>query len=109
MAERIIVPFVCLLCAFPFWFLGWNAKNLRTPISFFANDEKRLAGLIADVTNYNREMSILYRRYALGYAADAFLSALLPLPGVILLLLYSSAGIYVVYRKYKGLLVRYSK
>ena len=107
MAGRIIGCFCCLLCAFPFFMMDYLGKMRRDPLSFWSGDDS-LKDKVRDVQSYNREMGILYRRYGLCYAAAAVCFLVIPVLGVGILLTSCTVGIYLVYRRYKSILEKYS-
>lgn len=106
-AGRIIGLAACLLCAVPFLIIALYDKDSSTPIVFWSGDES-LAGKVRDITGYNKEMADLYKKCAYAFVI-AGVACLIYLPlGIVLILLECSIGIYVVYRKYKNILQKYS-
>lgn len=106
MIERIVGFISCLLCAIPFFIIAAFDKNSLTPITFWSGD-KSLMTKVKDIPAYNREMARLYRTYGRAFllaGAGCFLHLAL---GISLVLLESTVGIYIVYRKYKAILKRY--
>lgn len=108
MAEKIILTFVCLLCAFPFYMLAWIGKDSKTPMHFRNSDDEMLRSSVRDVSGYNREMSGAYRCYSLVFLLCATLSALLPAAGLTALLLQASLGLLLLWRKHRAILRKYS-
>lgn len=104
---RIIGLAACLLCAVPFLIIALYDKDSSTPIVFWSGD-KSLAGKICDITVYNKEIAELYKKCAYAFVI-AGVACLIYLPlGIVLILMECSIGIYVVYRKYKDILQKYS-
>lgn len=108
MFERILLPFVCLLCAFPFCMLPKIGKDSPKPISFWNGDEKRLAEIVKDVPAYNHEMARLYQRFAWCFLADGVLCAVFPFVGFLAMCLIFTVGIWVLWKQYKTILAKYS-
>lgn len=107
MIERIILCFCSLLCAFPFYAFPMIGKDSREPMSFWTGDTS-LKGKVLDVKAYNLAMFRLYKKYGAVFVVAAVCSAVYPLAGLVILLLNSTLGIYLVYRKYKSILAKYS-
>ncbi len=107
MAGRIIGFFCCLLCGTAFLLIVLAEKDGREPMSFWTGDES-LKGKVTDVPGYNREMSRLYRQYGYAYLLIGGLWLIFPAAGVAGLFLNVSAGTYLVYRKYRRILRKYS-
>lgn len=107
MIERIILCFCSLLCAFPFYIFPMIGKDSREPMSFWTGDTS-LKGKVRDIKAYNLAMSKLYKTYGSVFLAAAVGGAVYPLAGLVILLLNSTLGIYIVYRKYKSILAQYS-
>lgn len=97
----------CLLCAFPLFVIGYYNKNSREPIVFWAGD-KSLKEKVKDIQGYNDEISKLYIRRALAFVAAGILCLIYFEFGIVCILLESTLGIYVVWRIYKNILLRYS-
>lgn len=106
MAERIIGILVCVLCAFPFYALSLN-KNSHEPINFWSGDSS-LKDKVQNVAAYNKEMSALYKMYAVAFVIAGLVYLIYPLAGFALLLLDCTAGIYALYKGYKRILHKYS-
>lgn len=107
MVGRIIGMISCLLCAIPFEVIAKYNCDSDEPISFWSGDSS-LRDRVLQVADYNREMAVLYRKYAISWVIAALLFLIYPMAGVILCLLDCSVGIYLVYRAYKKILNRYS-
>lgn len=108
MLGKIIGCFCSVLCAFPFFAFPAALKNTSTPISFWSGDNS-LKEKITDVKAYNREMALLYRAYAIAFLVQAVAFLFSPMAGVVLLCVNCTVSIYIVYRRYKAILRRYSQ
>ncbi len=102
----IIALVSCLLCAFPLFVIGNYGKDSKEPVAFWAGD-KSLNGKVKDVKGYNQEMSKLYKRWSLTFVLTGVLCLLSMYIGVICIVLECTAGIYIVWKMYKGILSRY--
>lgn len=107
MLERLIGMAVCLLCAFPFLVLGVYGKDSLEPVTFWTGD-KSLKEKVKDLKGYNKEMSKLYKIYALAFVIVGIGWLIHPILGVILMILNLTVGIYFIFKKYKEILGRYS-
>ena len=108
MAGRIIGCFSCILCALPFFYLAWEGKRKNAqPLAFWSGDDS-LKDKVADILAYNAEMSRLYRLFGAAFAAAALFFLIFPPIGLALILLNCTLGIYLLWRAYKNILVKYS-
>lgn len=107
MLGRIIGMFCCILCAFPFLAIGCSGKRGKEPIRFWSGD-KTLKAKVTDVPGYNSEMSKLYLCCALAFAATGVICLIHMGVGICFILLECTLGIYVAWRIYKKILLRYS-
>lgn len=107
MAGRIIGLVSSLLCALPFFIIATYEKNSEEPINFWSGDAT-LKAKVKNVRDYNREMSKLYKMYALTLLIAGIGFLLMPTIGIAMLSLDFTVGIYLVYRKYKKILERCS-
>ena len=107
MLGRIIGFFSCALCALAFWGIAASGKNGKAPISFWTGDNS-LKEKIRDVKAYNEKMAALYTKYAFSYLASGIGFLFHPIPGVVILCLSITVGIYLVYRQYKKYVNAYS-
>jgi len=105
--EGIVGLACCILCAFPLFVVGHYNKNSREPLPFWGGD-KSLKEKVRDIQGYNNEISKLYRKCAWAFVATGILCLIYFWFGIICLLLESTLGIYVVWKIYKNILVRYS-
>lgn len=108
MAGKIICMFACLLCALPFFLLGYLGKIKNDPLPFWAGDEKRLSLLISDVKSYNIEMSQNFREYGIGFLISGGLFLCYPVLGITALLYDLTFGLYLLWKRYKKALEKYS-
>ena len=67
MAE-IVGLISCLLCAFPFFVIGYYQKDSKEPIVFWAGDST-LKETVKNIQGYNREISKLYIKIFWVFAA----------------------------------------
>ncbi len=107
MVGRIIGLISCLLCSVPFFIISTYDKDSREPITFWSGDES-LKKKVINVSEYNKEMANLYKKCAIAFVIAGIGFLLVPAAGIILILLECTVGIYVVYKKYKDILGRYS-
>lgn len=105
--NRIITCFCCLLCAFPFFIIASDRKNGGDPIGFWTGDTS-LKGKVQDVEKYNLEMSMLYKKWGISFVIVGILSLIHMWIGILLVTAECTVGIYVVWRSYKKILVKYS-
>lgn len=108
MLENVIGLVSCLLCAFPFFVIGYFNRRSREPIPFWSGD-RSLKERIKNVQGYNEEMGKLYCRYALAFVLDGLLFLLHMTPGLIGLGVVCTLGIYLFWKKYKLLLKKYGR
>ena len=107
MFEKIIMLFVCLLCAGTFFLINIGNRDRKDPVSFWSGDTS-LKGKVKDVPSYNREMARMWNRYALTYLAIGVVYLFAPMLGAVLLVLDSTAAIYFLHRAYIKILKKYS-
>ena len=107
MLGRIIGMVCCTLCAFPFFIIGYYNKNSKEPINFWSGD-KKLKETVKNVQGYNDEMSKLYMKCALAFVAAGVLCLIHIGVGICFMLLECTLGIYVVWKIYKNILLKYS-
>lgn len=103
---RIIGCVSCLLCAFPFFIIGYFGKDSKEPVSFWAGDSS-LKEKIKDVKAYNQEMAKLYQKCGQVFLFTSILYVLHMGVGTACILLECTIGIYVVWKQYKKILSRY--
>lgn len=107
MVGRIVALVCCLLCAFPFFVISGYNKDSSEPINFWSGDTS-LKDKVKDVKGYNTEIAGLYKKCALFFLLTGILFVVFPIAGIGLLVFDCSAGIYLAYRFYKGVLKRWS-
>lgn len=107
MLGRIIGMVCCILCAFPFFIIGYYNKNSKEPINFWSGD-KNLKEKVKDIQGYNDEISKLYIRCALAFVATGVMCLIHLGIGICFILLESTLGIYVVWKIYKSILSKHS-
>lgn len=107
MVGRIIGLIACLLCAVPFLIISVYDKGSNTPISFWSGD-KSLMEKVHDIAGYNKEMADLYKKCAIAFVIAGACCLVHLILGIVIILLECTVGIYVVYKKYKVILEKYS-
>ena len=108
MAEKIIIFMCAVLCAVPFFLIGYLNRNSDEPITFFSGDES-LKYRLGDIKAYNRQMSKLYRTYAIVILIPGFISLFNPGVAIVLLFIVCTLGLAFVYFQYKKILDKYKK
>ena len=107
MPGRIICFLCFLICAVPFWVIATYNKDSKDPISFWSGDTS-LKDKVKNVSDYNREMAALYKKYAIAFFLAALAAVVHPLAGAAIMALDCTLGIFLVYRTYKKILNKYS-
>lgn len=105
--EGIIGLVCCMLCAFPFFVIGYFERDSREPIVFWTGD-KSLKKKVKDIHGYNSEISKLYIKCALVFVITGILCIIHFGAAIIAILLESTLGIYIVWKIYKSILSRYN-
>lgn len=105
--EGIVGLVCCILCAIPLFVVGYYNKNSREPITFWAGD-KNLKTKVKDIKGYNDEISKLYIKCALVFVVTGIICVIYFWVGIVCILFECTLGIYVVWKKYKSILFRYS-
>ena len=100
---NIILIFVSILCAIPFYVIALSGKNSKDPISFFSGD-KTLKDKVKNVKKYNLEMFKLYSFYATIFLFAAISSILYSPLGTFILIFNSTFGLVPLYIRYKLIL-----
>ena len=108
MFPRIIGALVSLLCATPFYALALGRSDPRNPIPFWSGDDDRLRDKLSDIPAYNREMAALYTRFAGVLLANALIAGVWPGASFVLLIAELAVGLFLIYRRYRALLAKYS-
>ena len=108
MAEKVIIFMCAVLCAVPFFLIGYLNRNSDEPIAFFSGDTT-LKNRIADVKAYNRVMAKLYCTYAIIVLITGLISFINPGVAIVMLLIECTLGLLFLYFKYKNLLEKYRK
>lgn len=108
MLERVVMCVCCIMCSIPFLIVSsFNKDSRLTPIPFWSGSENNLKEQLKDIKGYNAEMAIIYKRYAAAFGAAAIGSLVYPLIGIVILIFNCTAGIYLVYKKYKLAVKKY--
>lgn len=107
MLERIVMLFCCLLCAFPLFVVSKYDKDGNEPMGFWTND-KSLKSKVKNVSEYNKEMAALYKKYAYALVLAGVGGLIHMMIGLVLLGVVCTVGIWLLYRGYKKILAKYS-
>lgn len=107
MGGEIIGALCSFLCALPFLIAGIFMKKGSEPINFWSGDYS-LKDKVKDIPSYNAEMSALYLKYGLSFLLASVLFFFAPIAAMIIIGLCCSVGVFLVYRKYKQILGKYS-
>ncbi len=107
MADRIICFMCSFILALVLFFIAVIGKNSDQPITFWSGDESLESKLI-NIPEYNKEMSLLYKKCSLAVILTGAGFFIMPLAGSILLAIDCTEGIYFVYRCYKHIFKKYS-
>ncbi len=107
MVGRIVGLIACLLCAVPFLIISVYDKGSSTPISFWSGD-KFLMEKVHNIAGYNKEMADLFKKCAIAFAIAGACCLIHLILGSAIILLECTVGIYVVYKRYKTILGKYS-
>lgn len=103
MFGRIVGLISCMMCSFPFFIVATYNKDSKDPITFWSGDTS-LKSKVKNISEYNREMADLYKKYAIAFLVTGIGFLVVPVIGMIMLCLDCTLGIYMVYRKYKCIL-----
>ena len=96
-----------IMCAFPFLVVSIYGKDSKEPISFWSGDTS-LKSKVKNLPEYNKKMSSLYKKCAIAFLIMGVSFIFSPAIGLILIGLYCTLGVYIVYRIYKRILDMYS-
>ena len=107
MAGRIIGLIACIMCALPFFIIAAYGKDSEEPIAFWSGDTT-LKAKVKNVSEYNKKMASLYKKYAVSFLIAGVSLLIIPIVGIIVLCVSCSLGIYILYRCYKKILKTYS-
>ena len=103
-----IIGFVsCLMCAIPFLIISVYDKDSKEPINFWSGDTT-LKSKVKNVSEYNKEMALLYKRCAYAFLVSGIGCIVYVYLGIVMICLDCTLGVYLVYRKYKRILGKYS-
>lgn len=108
MVARLVGFISCMMCAIPFLIIATYSKDDNDPINFWSGDTS-LKDKVKNVREYNKQMAILYKRYAISFLVAGCGWVIHPILGIALTCLVATLGIYLVYRNYKKTLNTYSK
>lgn len=100
MAGKIIWWIVTFGCAILFYSIGAYARKLEKPMWFWSGSEVN-ASQIADVKQYNRENSVMWKLYSLWFAAAGLAEIWNTIVALIILVLSCTVGIALLICSYK--------
>ena len=103
MAGNIICCLSFSLCGIAFILIALTKKNTTDPITFFSGDDT-LKEKVNDIKRYNNQMSKLYTAYGLCFILTGILSFVNIFISLILIAIFLSLGLMVVYYSYKKIL-----
>ncbi|MBO5303098.1 MAG: hypothetical protein J6A92_03510 [Lachnospiraceae bacterium] len=107
MVGRIIALVSCIMCAVPFFIISTYGKDSFEPINFWSGDTT-LKSKVKNIREYNENMAEMYKKCAVAFLFTGIGFVVVPILGIVMLCLDCTVGIFVVYRKYKKILSRYS-
>ena len=107
MFGRIVGLISCMMCAFPFFIIATYNKDSKDPITFWSGDTS-LKSKVKNIAEYNRQMAALYKKCAIAFLITGIGFLVGPVVGTIMLCFDCTLGIYIVYRKYKCILEKFS-
>ena len=108
MAGRIILSLCCFLCAGGFFLNTYLCGIKNTPVTFWNGSDNTVKNLVRDVPNYNREMKKAFLLHAAIWLLCGIASAFSPMAGLLLLPLQCTLGLFLLWKRYKQLLTKYS-
>ena len=108
MAGKIIWWAVSFGCAILFYCIGVYAQRLKKPMWFWSGTEVDPAQ-ITDVSSYNRENGIMWKRYSLWYVASGVAEIWSELVAFILLMSSCSVGLVILICHYNKIYKKYKK
>jgi len=107
MAGRIICWIVSFGCAALFYAIGAYAQKRELPMWFWSGTEVK-ASEITDVKRYNKENAVMWKTYALWYAAAGIAAVWSPLAVAVILVLSCTVGIAQLIWTYQKIYKKYS-
>lgn len=109
MAAKIIMFVCCLMCGVPFLIISaYNRSNAITPIVFWSGSEEKLKRELKDIQGYNGEMAAIYQKCAFAFLLAGIGAFIHVAVGMLLLVFDCTIGIYLVFRKYKMILQKFT-
>ncbi len=109
MLAKIVMFVCCVLCAVPFLIISaYNRDNAITPITFWSGGEGKLKKKLQDIQGYNGEMAAVYRKCALAFLMAGAGALIHMAVGLVILVFDCTVGIYLVHRRYKMILRKYT-
>lgn len=107
MAGKLIFCIVLCICGTAFILL-LNTASDTYPLNFWSGDNERLKEMVKDIPSYNRELKKVYQCYAGVFYIGGLFSLFSVMAGGTVLMLNSTAGLFIVYLQYKKILKKYS-
>ena len=108
MAGRIILSLCCILCAGAFFLNSYLCGVKSAPVTFWNGSDSTVKKLVRDVPNYNREMKRAFLLYAISWLLSGIVSFFSPVAGLLCLGLLCTLGLFLLWKRYKQLLSKYS-
>ena len=109
MITKLIMLVSFFMCSVPFLIISsYNKNDSLTPIPFWSGSENKLKNKLKNIEKYNEEMAAVYKKCAAAFGIAAISSLIHPLIGIIVLAFNCTIGIYIVFKKYKTILEKYS-
>ena len=87
---------------------GFGVSIRSSPVAFWTGGEQALKNTIKDAAGYNREMGVAFRWYGLGWLLDAIGAAFSPTVGLAVMAALCTLGLFLLWRRYRQLLSKYS-
>lgn len=103
MAGNIICCLSFSLCGIAFILIALTKKNTTDPITFFTGDDS-LKEKVKDIKRYNNQMFKLYIIYGLCFIVTGIISFINIILSLILIALFLTLGLIVVYYSYNKIL-----
>lgn len=102
-----IIWYVCVLgAAALFWGIGVYAQKKKTPMSFWSGIEVARSEII-DIQQYNKESSIMWKRYSMWYWLSAVLTIWNIMAALVVMVLGGTVGIGLLIWNYKKIEKKY--
>ena len=109
MAGRIILSLCCLLCAGAFFLNGYRCRICSAPVAFWTGSEQKLRETVKDVSGYNQKMEKAFHWYGAAWCVCALAGMLYPIAGIMGIGLLCTAGLFLLFRRYRRVLLECSR